>query len=81
MSYEGHLAGEILQKLGYGKSNLELTGLRITGANSMSGKHRNSMIALWLVAAFFLTSVGAQEPHKSKPAPLMIQEQGSFASV
>ena len=68
-----------MQKLGYGKSNLELTGLRITGANSMSGKHRNSMIALWLVAAFFLTSVGAQEPHKSKPAPLMIQEQGSFA--
>jgi hypothetical protein len=45
----------------------------------MSSAHRKSFIALWLIAAIFLTSASAQETKKSKPEPLMIQEQGSFA--
>jgi hypothetical protein len=61
------------------KSKLELRALRITGANSMSRKHRAYCIALWLMAVFPFTSAGAQETNKSKPEPLMIQEQGSFA--
>jgi len=57
------------------KSNVELPNLRGTGANSMSSKRLKSMIALWLVAAFFLTAAGEQETNKNKPGPLMIQEQ------
>lgn len=45
----------------------------------MSSKHRNSYIVLWLVAAILFTSASAQETKKSKPEPLMIREQGSFA--
>ena len=42
-------------------------------------QNRKSFIALWLIAACFFTSGTAQEAKKSKPEPLMIQEQGSFA--
>jgi hypothetical protein len=31
------------------------------------------------MAIFVFASAGAQETHKSKPEPLIIQEQGSFA--
>ena len=41
---------------------------------------RKHFAALWLLAAASLfTSASAQEANKSKPMPLMIQEQGSFA--
>lgn len=43
----------------------------------MSSKHR--VFALSLTAAIVLTSASAQANKNSKPAPLMIQEQGSFA--
>ncbi|MBZ5669538.1 MAG: alpha/beta hydrolase fold domain-containing protein [Acidobacteriia bacterium] len=56
-----------MRKQGSGKSNLELPALRVTGANSMSRKHRKSFIALWLIAASLLTSASAQETNKSKP--------------
>jgi pimeloyl-ACP methyl ester carboxylesterase len=36
-------------------------------------------INIWLIPAILLTSASAQETGKSKPEPLMIQEQGSFA--
>ena len=45
----------------------------------MNSKHRKSIIVFWLMAVFFFTSAGAQETNKSKPEPLIIQEQGSFA--
>ncbi len=45
----------------------------------MNTKHRKSYIALWLIAACLFTSASAQEAKKSRPEPLMIQEQGSFA--
>src|SRR5947207_3244675 len=48
-------------------------------ANSMSRKHRKSFIALCLMTAISFTSASAQETQKSKPEPLFIQEQGSFA--
>jgi hypothetical protein len=38
---------------------------------------RKSFITLWLIAAVFFISAKAQQARK--PAPLMIQEQGSFA--
>jgi hypothetical protein len=68
-----------MQKQKPGKSNSKSSGLRLTGAHSMSRKHREYFIALWLMAVFLFTSAGAQETNKSKPEPLMIQEQGSFA--
>jgi hypothetical protein len=43
------------------------------------GKHRRSLLALGLIAAALLTSASAQIAKRGKPAPLMIQEQGSFA--
>jgi len=43
------------------------------------GRHRKSFLALGLIAATLLTSASAQIAKKGKPAPLMIQEQGSFA--
>jgi 4-carboxymuconolactone decarboxylase len=61
------------------RNELRRTYLRVTGANSMSRKHRKTLIALWLIAASLLTSASAQETKKSKPEPLMIQTQGSFA--
>jgi hypothetical protein len=63
-----------MQKQEPGKSNLKFSGLRVTGANSMSRKHRKSVIALWLIAAIPVTSASAQEAKKSNPEP-MIQEQ------
>lgn len=45
----------------------------------MSRKHRKFFLALWLIAAILLTSASAQETNKSKPEPLVIEEQGSFA--
>ncbi len=37
-------------------------------------------LVLWLVAATLLTSASAQVVQNSKPEPLMIQDQGSFAA-
>ena len=68
-----------MQKQEPGKSNLKFSGIRGLGANSMSRKHGKSFIALWLMAAILFTSASAQDTKKSKPEPLMIQEQGSFA--
>jgi hypothetical protein len=68
-----------MQKHEPGMNNLESPNLRVNGANSMSRKHRKSFIALSLMAIFVFASAGAQETHKSKPEPLIIQEQGSFA--
>jgi hypothetical protein len=45
----------------------------------MSSKHRKSLFALSLMAGIIFTSARAQETNKSKPEPLIIQEQGSFA--
>ena len=45
----------------------------------MSSNHRKSFIAVSLMAVFLFTSAGAQVANKSKPEPLMIQDQGSFA--
>ena len=44
----------------------------------MSSKHRTSFIALCVIATILFTSANAQET-ESKPEPLMVQEQGSFA--
>ncbi len=68
-----------MQKQKPEKSNLESPALRVTRVNSLSSKRRKSAIALWLMAVFLFTSAGARETNKSKPEPLMIQEQGSFA--
>ena len=68
-----------MQKQEPGKSNRELPAFRIVGANSLSRKHRNSLIALALIAACSWSLASAQETNKSKPEPLIIQEQGSFA--
>jgi hypothetical protein len=62
-----------------GKSKLNFSLLVGTGASSMSRKHWKSYIALLLIAAAFIASASAQETKKSKPGPLVIQEQGSFA--
>jgi hypothetical protein len=43
------------------------------------GKRRKAFLALGLIAATLLTVASAQVAQKGKPAPLMIQEQGSFA--
>src|ERR1700759_794922 len=42
-------------------------------------KHPLSIIVLSLMAAFLCASAGAQDINESKPEPLMIQQQGSFA--
>lgn len=57
----------------------KFSDLRVTKANSMSRTHRKPFVALWLIAAILFTSASAQETKKSKPEPLMIREQGSFA--
>jgi hypothetical protein len=80
MNYEGRVAGETMHTKGSEKSNLELPALRVTGANSMSSKHRKFFVALWLIAASLFSSASAQDTKKSTPEPpLMIQQQGSFA--
>ena len=56
-----------MQKRESGKSNLELPAFRVAGANSMSRKHRKSLIALALIAACSLSLASAQETNKSKP--------------
>jgi pimeloyl-ACP methyl ester carboxylesterase len=43
------------------------------------GKHRRSSLALWLIAGILCASASAQQIKQSKPQPLSIQEQGSFA--
>jgi hypothetical protein len=45
----------------------------------MSSKYRNCFFALSLTAAIVFASASAQEAKKSKPKPLIIEEQGSFA--
>ena len=56
-----------MQKQKSGKSNLKFLALVGTGANSMGRKHRESLLALWLLATILLTSASAQETKKSKP--------------
>jgi acetyl esterase/lipase len=67
MSYEGRIAGGIMQKQESGKSNLKFSVLRVEGANSMRRKHRKSLLALALIAACSLSLASAQETNKSKP--------------
>jgi para-nitrobenzyl esterase len=68
MSFEGRHSGEIMQKPESGKSNLRFPALRVTGANPVSRKHRESFIALWLLAATLLIiSASAQETQKTSP--------------
>src|SRR3954453_4151805 len=69
MNHKGHLAEEIMQDQEPAKIKVKL----------LSSKHRESIVPLWLFAAILFTSASAQEVQKSKPDPLMIQEQGSFA--
>src|SRR5258708_26345614 len=68
-----------MQKQESGSSDLEFAASNVTGADSVSRKHRRSLIALALIAACSLSLASAQETNKGKPEPLMIQEQGSFA--
>jgi hypothetical protein len=42
-------------------------------------RQRRYLTAPWLIAASLFASASAQETSKSKPEPLTIQEQGSFA--
>lgn len=42
-------------------------------------RHRTPFLTVSLIAAGVLTAASAQQASKGKPAPLMIQEQGSFA--
>lgn len=56
-----------MQKQEPGKSYLNFSSLVDTGANSMSRKHRKFFIAVWLIAAAFITSASEQETNKSKP--------------
>jgi hypothetical protein len=41
--------------------------------------HRKFLIPLWLIIGSLFASASAQQINKSKPEPLVIQEQGSFA--
>jgi para-nitrobenzyl esterase len=61
------MPGEIMQKQEHGKGNLELSGLRSTGANLATLTYRKSFIMLWLTAALLLSSASAQETKKSGP--------------
>jgi hypothetical protein len=70
-----------MQKRKLGNSDLEVSALRGIGANSVSRKRRKFFIALWLIAAAFITSASGQDTKKSKPEPLVIQEQGSGGNV
>jgi hypothetical protein len=45
----------------------------------MTSNYRKSLLALSFIAAIVFTSAPAQESKRSKPEPLMIEEQGSFA--
>jgi hypothetical protein len=73
------MAGETMQQHEPEKNNPKLSNRIVVGLNPTSGKHRKSFIVLWLMAALLPAWAGAQVTHKSKPGPLMIQEQGSFA--
>jgi pimeloyl-ACP methyl ester carboxylesterase len=68
-----------MQKHEPGKSNLKSSDLKVTGANYVGRKYRKLVIALWLIAVSLFTGAGAQQANKTKPEPLMIQEQASFA--
>lgn len=56
-----------MQEQESGKSNLEFPASRFSAANSMTRKHRKSLISLSLIAAFFLTAASAQESKNSQP--------------
>jgi hypothetical protein len=68
-----------MQKRESGRNNLKFSNVTVIGANPMDRKYRKTFIALGLVAASLFISAGSQQTNKSKPEPLMIQEQGSFA--
>src|SRR5437762_6614033 len=67
MSYKGSIGRGILQNQESGKNDHELPALRVAGANSMSRKHQNSLIALSIIAACSLSLASAQETNNSKP--------------
>jgi acetyl esterase/lipase len=66
MIYEGRTAGGIVQKQEPGKSNLEFSNLRVIGKNFRYRKHRNSLLALSLIAACSLTAASAQETNDNR---------------
>ncbi len=58
-----------------GKSNLELFALHDSGASAFSRKHWILLVALWLVAASFLSSAKAQESTDGKSsAPVLTKK-------
>jgi hypothetical protein len=66
MGRKRRLEGEIiLQKQESGNSNLECAARRVNVADSIRRKHRESLIALVLMAAFSLSSATAQENSNS----------------
>jgi acetyl esterase/lipase len=56
-----------MQKQESEKSNLKFPDLGVGGANSMSMKHRKSLIVLAIMAACSLSLASAQETNQSKP--------------
>jgi len=72
MGRKRRLEGEItLQEQESGSSNLEWAALRVHIADSIRRKHRASLIALVLMAAFSLSLATAQEnsnSNRSSPA-------------
>jgi acetyl esterase/lipase len=56
-----------MRKQEYRKSSLELPIFRVIGTNSTNRKHRNSLIALALMAVCSLSLASAQEAYNSKP--------------
>jgi hypothetical protein len=53
--------------------------MRFGELGMLRSQQRRYLIAPWLIAAALFASASAQETNKSKPEPLIIQEQGSFA--
>jgi hypothetical protein len=62
-----------------GKGGLRSSSPSPIGVDCVSSKHRKFFISLWLIPVLLLASASAQQATNSKPEPLMIQEQGSFA--
>jgi len=74
VNLEGRVTKDDMYKKESGTNDVALVYRRYA-----STKHWRFLIALWLITASFLISASAQEVRKSKPNPLVIQDQGSFA--